>query len=260
MLKFTYIANLGVLGLFAVPPAIQSSGGFGLDKALQGTVSALESLTQTKSSIETGDYSAVDQLLSSTEAPVASPAESSEIRSRLRNEVSRLQMALDTLESGYVLPPISVRGPGDDEDRPTSGLTDEEREEIGDILVPVPGGKSASEILTDDGTASFEREGFTANYARHGRAYYRAGRYAEGVRLLRHATEGDIEATYWLGRCLERVGKLNEAVQAYAQVIESPRAGALARRAQEDREFLEWKIAFSSKVEDQVERRMRSDR
>ena len=258
MLKFTYLANLGILGLFAVPPALQQGGGFGLESALNETIEALDGLTTTQQRVQAGDYTAVDELLQSTEAPVAGPQESSAIMTRLRDEVSRLQMALDTLESDYVLPPINVETT-EPERRPT-GLTDEQREKIGGILVPVPGGKQTSEILTEVGTASFERDGFTADYARHGRAYYRAERYEEGINLLRHASEDDAEAMYWRGRCLERLDRLNEAVQAYTKVIENPRAGSLAQRATDDRDFLEWKIAFSSKVEDQVERRMRGER
>ncbi len=260
MLKFTYIANLGILGMFAVPPAIQQGNGFGLDKALDETVQALDELTRNQERVQGGDYDAVRELLDTTEAPVAGPEESTAIVSRLRDEVSRLQMALDALESDYVLPPVTVPGDATQSERKPAGLTDAQREQIGGILVPVPGGKQTSEILTEAGTASFERDGFSADYARHARAYYRAGRYEEGINLLRHAPEGEPHATYWRGRCLERLDRLNEAVQAYTQVIENPRAGALAQRARDDREFLEWKIAFSSKVEGQVERRMRGDR
>ncbi len=257
MLKFTYIANLGILGMFAVPPALQGSGSFGLEKALDETVAALDQLTQTQTVISAGDYTAVDDLLFSTEPPIAEPQEATAIKNKRRDEVSRLQMALDTLESDYVLPPISTESVGIKEPKPNTGLTDEQRNEIGGILVPVPGGKQTAEILTEEGTASFERAGFTADYARHGRAYYRAGRCEEGIALLRHAPAEDAEAVYWRGRCLERVGKLNEAVEAYSKVIENPRAGSLADRPQDDSDFVEWKIAFSSKVDDQVERRMR---
>lgn len=260
MLKFTYLANLGILGMFAVPPALQGNGSFGLEKALDETVAALDQLTQTQTRIASGDYTGVDELLASTEAPVAQTQEASAIKNKLRDEVSRLQMALDTLESDYVLPPVTVESVGASQPKRTTGLTDEQRGEIGGILVPVPGGKQTSEILTDEGTASFERAGFTAHYARHGRAYYRAGRYEEGIALLRHAPEDDPEAMYWRGRCLERLTKLNEAVAAYTKVIDNPKAGSLADRAKDDRGFVEWKIAFSSKVEDQVERRMRNER
>ncbi|MCA8980458.1 MAG: tetratricopeptide repeat protein [Planctomycetes bacterium] len=260
MLKFTYIANLGILGMFAVPPALQGTGSFGLEKALEETVTALDDLTQTQATITAGDYAAVDELLASTESPVANPQESTAIKNKLRDEVSRLQMALDTLESDYVLPPVTVESVGATQPKRTTGLTDSQRSEIGGILVPVPGGKQTSEILTEEGTASFERAGFTASYARHGRAYYRAGRYEEGIALLRHAPENDAESMYWRARCLERTNKLNEAVAAYTKVIENPSAGSLADRAKDDRGFIEWKIAFSSKVEDQVERRMTNER
>jgi tetratricopeptide (TPR) repeat protein len=260
MLKFTYITSLGILGMFAVPPALQGTGSFGLEKALDETIAALDQLTETQSTLTAGDYSAVEALLSSTEPPVAAPQEATAIKNKLRDDVSRLQMALDTLESDYVLPPVTVESVGVKSKQRSTGLTDEQRSEIGGILVPVPGGKQTSEILTEEGTASFERAGFTADYARHGRAYYRAGRYDEGITLLRHAPDSDAEAMYWRGRCLERVGRLNEAVAAYAMVIENPSAGSLAGRAQDDRGFLEWKIAFSSKIEDQVERRMRNER
>jgi tetratricopeptide (TPR) repeat protein len=260
MLKFTYIANLGILGMFAVPPALQGSGSFGLERALDETIAALDQLTETQSTIIAGDYTVVDELLYSTEPPIAEPQQATAIKNKLRDEVSRLQMALDTLESDYVLPPITTESVGIKEPKPSTSLTDKQRDEIGGILVPVPGGKQTAEILTDEGTASFERAGFTADYARHGRAYYRAGRYEEGITLLRHAPDDDAEAMYWRGRCLERVDKLNEAVDAYGKVMENPLAGSLSDRAQDDRDFVEWKIAFSSKVDDQVERRMRSDR
>jgi len=260
MLKFTYITNLGILGMFAVPPALQGTGSFGLEKALDETVAALDQLTETQNTISAGDYTVVDELLYSTEPPIAQPQEASAIKNKLRDEVSRLQMALDTIESDYVLPPITTESVGIEKSKPSTGLTDEQRDEIGGILIPVPGGKQTAEILTEDGTASFERAGFTADYARHGRAYYRAGRFEEGIALLRHAPDEDAHAMYWRGRCFERVGKLNEAVDAYAKVMENPLAGSLADRAQDDRNFVEWKIAFSAKVDDQVERRMRGNR
>lgn len=260
MLKFTYIANLGIFGMFAFPAAMQGTGNFGLEKALDQTITALDQLTQTQATIQSGDYAVVDELLQTTEAPVADAPASAEIQNKLRDEVSRLQMVLDTLESDYVLPPISTESVGIKSKTTTQGLTEEQRQTIGGILVPVPGGKQTSEILTEEGTASFERDGFTADYALHGRAYYRAGRFEEGITLLRHAKPDDAEAMYWRARCLERVDKLNEAIQAYTKVIENPKAGSLADRAKDDRGFVEWKIAFSSKVDDQVERRMRNQR
>ena len=69
--------------------------------------------------------------------------------------------------------------------------------------------------------------------------------FERGVTLLAPLTMR-APAVYWKARCLEQLGRLDEALPAYQRVIELDPEGFEAGRAKSDIEFLEWKATFLS--------------
>jgi len=100
------------------------------------------------------------------------------------------------------------------------------------------------------GVRALEPEGFIADVVRQGRLYFRAQRYAEAFTVLEMSD--DPEAAYWLARCLERLGRIDEAIEALRALIADERASTLADRARRDLEFITWKRDF-------LERKSRGD-
>ncbi len=88
---------------------------------------------------------------------------------------------------------------------------------------------------------------------RHGRAYFRAGRYEEAIALLKRKP-GEPVAEYWIARSLERLERPLEAIRYYESVMSNESAGALADRAKSDRDFIEWRQGFERKLRDKQTR------
>ena len=255
MLKFNYLINLGLAGVLVVPPILLAQGGsVGLEKALADTLTALADLEGTRATIEAGDYAAVDLVKRSTEPALAPQQQQTVVLDDLRQDVGKLQMELDTLLDGHRLPPLDFSDvetggdPSEDLATTTVGLSEADRAKIGEILPPVAGGPLPGPTTPAGGKQSLEKEGFSADPVRHGRAYYRAGRYEEALRLLRRRS-GDAEADYWVGRCMERLSRPLEAIAAYDRVIANQKAGSLADRAKTDRDFLTWKQSFDRRIQ-----------
>jgi Tetratricopeptide repeat len=209
---------------------------------------------------------AVPRLIASTEAPIADAHARDELLVSLRQEVSRLQMVFDQLTAkrragtapdepsepagaagGETAPAAAGAARSEPQMPVTTGLDDATRGRLAEIPPPVEGAEGAPRAGPPAAKA-FEEDGFRADPLRLGRAYYRAGRYAEGLALLETLAQ-DPEATYWAARCLERLGRLDEALAAYQRVIDAPDAGYFADRAQGDRDFLAWKRDFEKRLE-----------
>lgn len=257
MMKFHYLISLGIAATLVVPAvSLQGGSGGGLQRALEDTLRALENLTDTRGRLEAGDPNAVTTVIAVTEAPRLEPQVRDATLTQLRTEVAGLQQRLDELQNsersgtGIGLQPellgstplvsssIPTLGP-----REHTGLSSAQREALGGIHPPNAGGTIPhSPLLT---RKRFEPEGFSANAIRQGQAYYRAGRYAEGLKLLESSSD-DPKALYWSGRCLEKLGLFERALSTYNTVVDFPDAGDLAERAKRDVEFLEWRIKFSS--------------
>jgi len=263
MLKFTYLFNLGLVGALVVPATMQGGDPRQLENSIQSTDQALASLQQVQGRLTRGEYAGVEAILGATETPFGSERERSALVDRLRTEIGELEMTVQALD----LPP-SLQHLGHDptqgidlpteEARPVSGvatigLTAEERSEVGQIWPPVPGTTDPPVRIPSGTPRNLEPEGFTVDAVRQGRAYYRASRFKEALRLFT-TREGEPEADYWIGRCFERLDRDEEAVAAYSRVIENESSGALGERAKVDRDFLRWMIDFERKISDRQKR------
>lgn len=266
MLKLAQCIHMGLATVLVVPAVtLQEPPAGDLRGALSETVRALESLADIERRLQAGDTTGVDMILQRSEAPGLSAMDTDSLLFDLRNGVSQLQLELDELlaASGGPSPMhvgnagnTTVIGPDAIPTQPGTGstgatgaahigLNNEQRERIGDIRPPVPVREPAS--VARSARKSFEPAGFSADPVLHGRAYYRAGRYAEGLSLLATVPD-DVKAIYWSGRCLEKLDRGQDAIGMYRQVIDHLDAGYLADRALLDIDFLEWKLRFENEI------------
>ncbi len=250
MLKFTYLINFGLAGALIVPSVAQKMGSIEhLENAIANTDLAIEGLSRLETDLQAGDYSAVQQVLESTESPFGGAQERSVLLDRLRDEIGQLEAQVEKIDQRATLPHLQEDPTENiDAETPTVGLSQQGRDTLEEIWPPVPGSNTPAVRKSGD-RLKFEDDGFTVDALRQGRAYYRAGRYKEALRLI-ETRKGDPEADYWIGRCLERLDRTQEAIAAYAGVEAAVESGPLADRAKADREFLEWLINFDRKVRD----------
>ena len=95
----------------------------------------------------------------------------------------------------------------------------------------------------DDRTPSPEGQGYSANPLRQAKACFRAGRYQQGVDILEGVAafpEGD----YWRAKCLDRLGRTEEAIVLWQAVAVDEDAGPVAALAERDAEFAAWRLEF----------------
>ena len=281
MLKFTYLAQLGLAGTVLVPAVVleQDPAG-GLTDALANTTATIESLERLHGALTSGDHSKVAATLEATEAPNGDAQLRDERLTFLREEVSRLQMRWETLEEAMrsnsslttpelgstteraeVLPtaptpllptPVIVTVPetqGPFISNPsTTGMSATTRAELIQRL-------STEEVLTPNSSSkaktTFEPSGFSAHSVRHGRALYKAGRYEDALRLLNKATS-QAGANFWIACSLEKLGRIDEAIAAYDQVIQNVTETKDAQHAKRNRDFLIWKRDFDARISGKV--------
>lgn len=216
---------------------------------------------------------AVSFVLGATEAPRGDGPEQDRLLTTLRRDVSRLQMVLDELTSrspdgkatngskadnarpvpvdpGTDLPPTANTTGRPGATGLTTGLDDVARAALLQIQAPIIDPKALDDAHVPAYRTN-EGEAYTADALRLGHAYYRAGRYAEGLVIL-SKREGDIEARYWTARCLEHLDRYEEAFKIYEEVVAHPDAGYLADRARSDLAFLSWKRDFAERIEPQT--------
>jgi len=248
MLKFTQAINVAVAGVLLVP-AVTLQGGAAqtLRESLDRTLAALETLAGIERHLQAGAPEAVAQALDHTEPTLVLGADDPEARDRLleslRADVGQLEAALERAQQGSVNDPDAPSAPAPDS-ATTTGLDDGLRELLAGqgrgaraLFVPPPPAERAEQKL------ALEGQGFTADPLRLAQAYYRKGQFEEAVAVLEKHGRG-AEALYWKARSLEKLGDHEAAVRTYTAVAEAPDAGALASRALEDIEFLEWSLEF----------------
>ncbi len=269
MLRFqTAIAS--VLGALLVLPAVFGQGELAtLEDALAGTARALEVLQGIQKRLSDDPAGAVGLLLSATEPPLqgspatpASPAFPSfegderaldERLETLRSAVNLLQMELDALESptaaalGAREPALSPRSmvPASPAGV-TTGLDDALRA----LLAQDPAARAtfresapaAAGPARAGRPAAGAAEAYSADPLRHAITCYRAGRFEEALELL--APLENATALHWRARTLERLERLDEAIDALERALARGGEGFEERRAQTDLEFLRWKRDF----------------
>lgn len=255
MLKFTYLVNLGLVGALVVPATLQGGGLRQLEQSLSATERALTTLEGVERRLQQGDYTGVEAILAATEEPFGGARERSQLIDQLRREIGELEQKVQTIELPEALEHLSEDPTADMQTTAegagqvaTTGLTPDERTEVGNIWPPIP--DTNAPVARKSGEYdTLEAEDFTVDAVVQGRAYYRAKRYKEALRLFA-TREGEPEADYWMGRSLERLERPSEAVAAYTRVIDNEASGALAERAEGNREWLQWQIDFDRKIVD----------
>lgn len=77
------------------------------------------------------------------------------------------------------------------------------------------------------------------------RAAYLAGDYASALAQFERLPESPA-VQHWRARSLERLGRLNEALERFDALAKDPAAGGYATRAEQDASFLRWKQAIDT--------------
>lgn len=259
MLRFTTLFNFGLVGALIAPAALQQgSSTEQLEKSISSTDQALGLMAQIEVGLAAGNYSAVESILRATEAPLGEARKRSELLDLLRQEIGQLEFQMQQMnipveldhlnEDPTTAIPDGPRAMGVGTGAVTPGLTNEERSDVELVWPPVPGANLQGVAQAGTNRFRFEKEGFTVDAVSQGRAYYRAKRYTEALRLFL-VRAGEPEADYWIGRTLERLGRTQEAIAAYTEVVDSDESGPLGERAATDRDFLNWSIEFNRKLD-----------
>lgn len=243
MLKFTYLVQLGLAGALTLPAWNGQDGS--LSALMSEIDAALAELSRGLTTGDSGGPGVVERALRLSEPPLAGERERDELLALLRRDVGALQQELDELEVLGTDPRTGTahQEPKVDPTTPRTGLGDAERERLRPFPQTSPtGARTVREPI------AFEGPGYSADPIRHGRAYVRAGRHAEGLALLeRH--QGSPQADFWRARCLEGLGRLDEALRAYEGLLATLEPDAdLHRRAREERDFVSWRIAFEGRL------------
>ncbi|MCH2106751.1 MAG: tetratricopeptide repeat protein [Planctomycetes bacterium] len=254
MLKFTYLAQLGLAGTLLAPAVVQKQDpAGGLTDALANTRASIASLERLHTALTEGEYAKVSTTIEATQTPETAARAQDERLSYLRDEVSRLQMRWDSLELAMSSKPTvtsdqavaaPATAPPADETEPTTGLNEETRAALAQQF--------EAEALSEPAPyphhkVSYEPAGYTAHAVRHGRAYYKAGRFEEALSLLQH-NKDQAGARFWIACTLEKLGETEAAIAAYQGVIESSFEAENAEHARRNRDFLVWKRDFDARI------------
>lgn len=265
MMKFHAAITTGLATLIVVPTAVLDEGELrSLENTLSGTVRALEVLAGIQERADTDPRQAALWIRSATEPPILDDRERDERLVQLRNEVNLMQMELDSFSAptsvattekpgvtGTVQAPFTTQTGGLALQGVTTGLSDAARR----ALAHGPSAASQSEANPPTGTTApaelppREEPGYTADPLGHARACYKAGRYEDGIAVL-ETLRDDIEALYWKARCLEKLGRLEEAEVALENVATVADGTWTGQRARTDLEFVRWKREFTKRMPD----------
>ncbi len=255
MLKFQQAINMGIASILVIPAiALQGEQSKSLEEALENTISALDHLVRVRDEKDVADPTTRAMIVAATEPAMAAGPQRDQYLNDLRRDVSVLAMELESVENkrapremiqgSHQEPTASFNANGGSAQR-TTGLSDQDRQDLSNIQAPLPGVKQSDPKVT----LQIEEDGFVVDPILLGRSYYRGGRFLEGAELLANQSDS-AEGLYWYGRCLEKLDRFDEAIEAYSAVLEKSESSYLADRARNDREFLTWKREFQSKIND----------
>jgi tetratricopeptide (TPR) repeat protein len=267
--------NAALAAVFVLPAvAWQGASAGSIEEALRRTLAALEALTGIEQSVQSGAPGAIDSVLSATERALPPEARSDDDLLALRGELQRLERELDGLTAPSaeqqpgqqaVEPAAEPNAAANEEPEPapilTTGLDEGTRQMLAALTPGAPAGlqpKAATVAIAADSLPqqsdklAFEAPGYAADVLRLARAYYKQGRWSDALGLL--DKPGTPEETYWRARCLEKLGRDEEAVKAYEQVAADPAGGSDAQRAREDLEFLRWRMEFAVRQKSAVQK------
>ena len=259
MMRF-HTAIAGALGTALVVPVFLGQAQVAtLQDALGGTVRALDVLHGLEKKLQEEPTAALGLVLAATEPPLGTDEERDRRLEALRDEVNLLQMELDSMEGpvlgpdGAVVPMLGTREPLPERTLQPIGITTGMDDSLRALLSEKPAARApvATAATTparalDRGAAPAgtepEKDAYSADPLRHGIACYRAGRYAEALERL--LPLDDAQALYWRARALERLERLDEAVETMERAVTRGGDGFELQRAQTDLEFLRWKRDF----------------
>jgi tetratricopeptide (TPR) repeat protein len=252
MMKFHAGITTALASLLVLPAVSGQERARTLEQALSQTVRSLEMLTGIETEVASGTPDGMRRLRAITESAGAERREQDSLLVELRDDVGRLQVELEMLQGTMPYAATGASSPSSTGMPPgagdlTTGLTDAQRQAIMSTLQvpsqPTPTGSGAG--LTPTSPAGPTT--YTADPLGQGRACYRAGQFERGLALL-EPLRTDPSAVYLKARCLEQLGRHDEALAAFKRVIELAPEGFEAGRAKSDIEFLEWKASFLSSL------------
>src|SRR5688572_21265198 len=281
MLKFQYVVNLGLATVLAVPAVtLGARQNESLETTLQRTLAALEALAGVEKRLEARDGTAIGETVRLTETPApalaTAPGGDDHALDRLRDEVAGLQRHLDSLQAsaiasgdanGAAIPlPKSIAAESipaestaaatipallaDPRQPATVGLDAEQLARLADSRRPI---RAASSTTAGSKTA-FEKHGYTADAAKLGRALYRESRFDEALASFEDCGT-DPELRYWRARCLEKVGRIADALTAYQALAQDAAAAPWSQRAASDLEFVRWRATAAAAKDDGAPRK-----
>ncbi|MCZ6597371.1 MAG: CDC27 family protein [Planctomycetota bacterium] len=273
-MRFHSAISTGLAAMLVLPvaPFLTGDGDLeALERALRDVARSLDVLTGIQEHTQSGEPAPAGLVAKVTESPFLEARGRDERLQTLRNEVNLLQTELDALESRSIsiradtVAPMAPRATmegtapppadGSAAEEVGTGLDQELRELLewtgrpphserrAPVPVPAPGTDSGSG--SDSGSG--EPVGYSADPLRHAQASFRAGRFADGLALCRRIAN-DPHARLWEARCLERLGRLDEAIDILSQAVDQLPAGHIEKRARGDLEFYLWKRDFLSKL------------
>ena len=241
MMKFHSALTGGLAAFLVLPLFAQDQTLRTLENALLGTNRAIDSLQKIQERITQDPLAGIDLILSATEAPQLEERERDARLEALRNEVNALQMRYDSMRLNS--DPNGAHIP--DDRVPTTGMSPELR----DLLAGPEGKSHTPKPRTPKHDAKVLPDGpnYSADPVAQARAYYRLGRYSDGLTTLQNAGNNPI-GLYWKARCLEKLGRVEEAIKELERVVELAPESHEGKRAKTDIEFLTWKNGFKKKL------------
>ena len=264
MMKLQYLVNLGAGALLIVPGVALrgQQAGVGVDQALSNTITAIANLAGIGDQIARRDSRGINRIRAATEPALMAPQTRDEFLTRLRQEVSGLQMALDGSLAGTAPPSITqtvARGGGYPGAQPGYQVQHQPRVGSGEpagtqrpeqsSARPSQQGGPSQSLLEALGLGGRQAEAprrakgnetlhFSADPLREGKLLVRADRHVEAIQALL-PVQDEPEAAYWIARCLQRLDRDQEAREILRRVLADPTAGIHGVRAQHDLDFLD---------------------
>lgn len=270
-----------VLGLFVAVPMSDDRVPRTLTGALQDTIATLDVLRSYRSADALQAAPNVELVRRATESPIGDPTERTARLTALGQDLQRLHTHLELLRSGVLPANAPLASAGDPPSVPTVGLAAGELERLiknsrgplfdltetstgvnsappaappGATVRPtvVPPARGSQDSIAPDvapDSASAEEEKARTEAAEfafnRARAAYFAGQYDRALADFEAGVD-EASSRYWRARCLEQLGRLEEALTLYDYVVADPAAGDLVERAKGDADFLRWKVDFEN--------------
>ncbi len=249
-MRATFIAHALLCVLLGVPlVTTQGVDVNSLSQALQATMTALDELARLEAEPAPRQPSQIERIRALTESPLEDAARRDALLEELRRDVAELESRVERGAQASSSPnqsaPLLQRPVG-----PSIGLSEDMRRALSSVppvegasISMLPALKPASSTAV---TQAFEQDGYAADPMRLAMTCFRAGNHAKALNVLAGRT--DAASRYWRARCLERLGRNDEARKDYQSVIDDPQAGELEARAREELDFLNWRLKLETKT------------